>query len=127
MWREAKALQKLNLAPDVIVTSPLLRARRTAEIMAETLGLSDKLVEDARLGHSFDLRGLGKIAAAHPEAGQLMIVGHEPEFSAVVAALIGGGLLAIRKGGLARVDLSDGSLKRGELAWLLAPGLLDGE
>lgn len=127
MRREAQALKRLGLAPDVIVTSPLTRARQTAEIVAEALGLSDHLEEDGRLAHGFDVRALGKIAAAHPEAEQLMVVGHEPEFSAAVAAVIGGGQVVMKKGGIARVDLPDGSVKHGELAWLLTPPLLDGE
>ena len=127
MRREATALKGLGLAPDLIVTSPLVRARRTAEIVAEALGLGDRLVEDERLAHGFDVRALGRIAAAHPEAEQLMVVGHEPEFSATVSALIGGGEVVMKKGGLARVDLPDGSLKRGVLAWLLTPPLLGGE
>jgi len=127
MRREAKALKGLGLAPDLIVTSPLERARRTAAIVAEALGLSDRLVEDERLAHGFDARALGRIAAAHPEAEHLMVVGHEPEFSAALAALVGGGAYVIKKGGLARVDLPDQSLKRGVLVWLLTPALLGGE
>ena len=127
MRREATALKGLGLAPDVIVTSPLVRARRTAEIVAEALGLGERLVEDDSLAHGFNVRALGRIAAAHPEAEQLMVVGHEPEFSATVSALIGGGEVVMKKGGLARVDLPDGSLKRGVLAWLLTPPLLGGE
>ncbi len=124
--REAAALKGLGLAPDVIVTSPLVRARQTAVIVAEALGIGDRVVEDERLAQGFDVRALGRIAASHAEADQLMVVGHEPEFSATVAELIGGGAVVMKKGGLARVDLVDGSLKRGQLAWLLTPPLLGG-
>ena len=47
--REAKQLRAVDLALDVIVTSPLARARRTAEIVADELGLAGRLVEDDRL------------------------------------------------------------------------------
>lgn len=127
MRREAAALKGLGLAPDLIVTSPLVRALRTAEIVAQGLGLEGEVVADERLAHGFDARALGKIVAAHPDAAQLMVVGHEPEFSATVASLIGGGDVVMKKGGIARVDLPDGSLKRGVLAWLLTPPLLGGE
>ena len=56
-----------------------------------------------------------------------MVVGHEPDLSAAVAQLIGGGEVVLKKGGLARVDLPDGRGTRGELAWLATPALLDGE
>jgi phosphohistidine phosphatase len=127
MQREAKILKGLGIEPDVIVTSPLVRARRTAEIVADALGLTGRLVEDDRLAHGFDVRALGKIAAAHPNAQQMMLVGHEPEFSATVAAVIGGGQLVMKKGGMARVDLPDQSVKSGVLAWLATPALLGGE
>ena len=61
MRREAEALRALGLAPDVIVTSPLARARRTAEIVAGGLGLSGRLVEDERLAHGFDVRRLEQV------------------------------------------------------------------
>lgn len=121
---EARALRGLGLAPDVIVTSPLVRARQTAAIVAKALGLQDRVVEDERLTPGFDLRALSRIAADHPEAAQLLVVGHEPDFSATVAALIGGGSVVMKKGGLARVDVTEGQLKRGELVWLLTPPLL---
>ena len=127
MRREAKALKGLGLAPDLIVTSPLTRAQRTAEIVAEALGLGGKVLQDERLAHGFGPKALASIAAEHPEAEQLMVVGHEPDFSATVAAVIGGGDVVMKKGGLARVDVPDGSLKHGALAWLLTPPLLDGE
>lgn len=126
MRREAVALSRLGVQPAVIITSPLARARRTADIVAEGLGMSDAVVEDERLAHGFDARGLAAIVAGHYPAASVMLVGHEPEFSAVVSELIGGGAVVMKKGGLARVDVADGTL-RGELAWLLTPAVLDGE
>ena len=127
MRREAKGMRRLGLAPDVILTSPLLRARQTAEIAAEALGARDRLVEDARLAHGFDARCLERLAAERPEAAELMVVGHEPEFSATIAELIGGGFVDMKKGGLARVDVGGPGLEDGVLAWLLTPSQLAGE
>ena len=127
MLREAGGLRRLGLAPDVIITSPLMRARQTAEIAAEALGARDRLVEDARLAHGFDARCLERIAAERPEAAELMVVGHEPEFSATIAELIGGGFVDMKKGGLARVDVGGPGLEDGLLAWLLTPSQLTGE
>ena len=53
-----------------------------------------------------------------------MVVGHEPDFSATVAELIGGGDIVMKKGGLARVDVTAPVAGGGELVWLLAPPLL---
>ena len=124
--REVEALRALDLALDVIVTSPLARARRTAEIVADGLGLSGRLVNDERLGHGFDVARLEQVLAAHGPAGAVMLVGHEPDFSATVAELIGGGDIKMKKGGLARIDVAAPAAGGGELVWLLTPPLLGG-
>src|SRR5215831_2904350 len=49
MKSEGKALTRLNVDPEIIWTSPLVRARETAEIVAKQLGASDKLVETPKL------------------------------------------------------------------------------
>ena len=124
---EGRAMKAMGLAPEVIVTSPLVRARRTAEIVAEELGLSERLVDDRRLARGLDARRLAEIVADHGEAMSLMIVGHEPDFSFTVAELTGGGRVDFKKGGLARVDVQGPRLDDGTLAWLLTPALITGE
>jgi phosphohistidine phosphatase len=124
MRREAKTLRALGVAPDVIVTSPLVRARRTAEIVGDELGLAGRLVEDDRLAPGFDLRRLEQVLAAHGSAGAVMVVGHEPDFSETIAELIGGGDVVMKKGGLARVDVTAPASGGGRLVWLLTPPLL---
>lgn len=127
MRREAAALRGLGLVPDVLVTSPLTRARQTAEIVAKELKL--ELVEDERLAPGFDRDALAAIMDDHPGAEALMVVGHEPDFSATVAKLIGGGRIDLKKGGLARVDVVErvGTMVFGVLVALLTPALLGKE
>jgi len=127
--REAKTLAAMGVAPEAIVTSPLARARRTAELVAEAMDARDRLVEDARVAHGLDARALADIVAERAPKKALMVVGHEPDFSTTIAALIGGGRVVCKKGGLARVDVetTDGRLADGELVWLLAPSQLSGE
>jgi phosphohistidine phosphatase len=127
MRAEGRALKAMGLAPDVIVTSPLTRARRTAEIVAEELGMSERLVEDRRLARGFDARGLAALVARYADAASLMFVGHEPDFSATVAELTGGGRVDFKKGGLARVDVRAPQLDDGILAWLLTPAQITAE
>jgi phosphohistidine phosphatase len=88
------------------------------------MGLGDRLVEDDRLAPGFDVRRLEQLLAAHAPAGDVMVVGHEPDFSATVAELIGGGEIVMKKGGLARVDVTAPAAGGGELVWLLTPPLL---
>ena len=124
---EGRAMKAMGLAPEVIVTSPLARARRTAEIIAEEMGLTERLIDDRRLAQGFDARRLAEIVAREAPAAGLMVVGHEPDFSATVAELTGGGRVDFKKGSLARVDVKGPLLDDGILAWLLTPALMTGE
>jgi phosphohistidine phosphatase len=126
MAREARTIAAMDLGLKVIITSPLARARRTAEIVAEAAGGGVSVVEDERLAGGFDVKALRAVVAEHGTPKALMLVGHEPDFSTVVGALIGGGRVVCKKGGLARVDAADGDLKAAELAWLLPPSQLGG-
>ena len=72
----------------------------------------------------FDLPALREILADHAEVGALLLVGHEPDFSETIAACIGGGRVECKKGGLARVDITDPLKPRGSLLWLLPPRVL---
>ena len=109
-------------APDAIVSSPKLRARQTAEIVADALGLP--VSGDERLASGFDLDALTALAEG-VGGTSMVLVGHDPDFSDVAAALTGAGYLPLRKGALARIDLSlpiqPGC---GILRWLLPPDLL---
>ena len=121
--RAAEALARAGVIVDAIVTSPLVRARQTAEIAAAALGVvADDLVDDERLGHGFSKAALAGIVADRPGAQVLMVVGHEPEFSATIGELTGADVV-IKKAGVARVDL-DPDTMRGQLVWLLAPRIL---
>jgi phosphohistidine phosphatase len=124
MAREAEALASLDLGLDLIVTSPLARALQTAQIVAQRLGMEDKLVQDERLSPGFGLQELSGILAAHPSVQTLMVVGHEPDFSETISDLIGGGRVVCKKGGLARVDVISQAPLTGELAWLIPPKVL---
>jgi phosphohistidine phosphatase len=54
----------------------------------------------------------------------MMLVGHEPDFSLTISALTGGGRILLKKGGLARVDLTSSEPLQGELVWLLPPKVM---
>jgi len=123
MAREAKAIRKLDLDLDAIITSPLARARETAEIVASALKIT-AIKEDARLGTGFDLGSLEEILQDHADAKAIMLVGHEPSMSSTIGRLIGGARVDLKKGGLACVDLPDASSRAGVLLWLATPKLL---
>jgi phosphohistidine phosphatase len=122
MQQAAQGLRRLDLGVEALITSPLVRAHQTAEIVAHELKLDLSLSDLLRPGC-----GLGQLLALLGEQGsarRVMIVGHEPDFGNIIGALIGGEPVPLKKGGLARVDMEAPSAGRGTLVWLLAPRVL---
>lgn len=120
MARATAVFERLGVEPDIILSSPLVRAHETAAIVAAGLGIDGRLRDDVRLAGGFGRERLGAILAEHRDAEAIMLVGHEPDFSTTIGDLVGGGAVVCKKGGLARVDLHRGS-RRAELVWLLPP------
>ncbi len=124
MEREAKAISELRIDPDVILTSPLVRAKQTAQILAKGLKLENRLKEDERLSPGFDVQRLRSILRDRAGDESIVLVGHEPDLSETAGELTGGARIAMKKGGLALVELDGGSSSSGELAWLVPPKVL---
>ena len=118
--RTAEALARSGVKPDAIAASPLVRARQTAEIAGQALGLAwqtdDRLRPGATLGHV-----LAMLAAGQWQG--IMLVGHEPYLSAMVHQLTGG-RVRMRTAGIARVDLERLEPGAGVLVWLASPDTL---
>jgi phosphohistidine phosphatase SixA len=118
-----KLLAKRDFKPDAIVSSPKVRARRTAELLAEAIGANVDL--DDRLG---GLDGLDELDAVVTDAGvsKVVVVGHDPDFSDLAAELTGAPNLPMKKGAMCRIDVSlPLRAGRGTLRWLEPPDLLD--
>jgi len=124
MEREAAAIAHLRPVLDAILTSPLVRTRQTAEIVAKKLRLGQKVVPDERLAPGFGSAELKEILEERPACRGLLVVGHEPDFSKVISACIGGGAVECKKGSLIRVDMDDVASLAGVLVWLLPPRVL---
>ena len=111
-----KFLNRLNVKPGLIVTSPLPRALQTAEAAAEQL--KTKLRQDEALEPGFGITELRTVLKRH-HSKALMLVGHEPDFSSVISALTGASL-KLSKAGVALVDF-DPETEKGRLLWLFPP------
>jgi phosphohistidine phosphatase len=121
----AKGLARIARRPDVLLTSPLPRARATADIAARAFKRIEPTIEPALAHESLD----GIVAALDtcPPGATVAIVGHEPTLSALLARLLGashGERLAFKKGGAALVDLPDGPTGLGVLLSFLRPKVL---
>ncbi len=108
--------------PDVIVSSPKLRAVETARLVATPLGLP--VVVRDELGEPLDLAAVDRLLDAIGSPSRPLLVGHDPDFTMLVSELIGVGELPVKKGALVRVDtglpLRSG---RGTLRWLIPPDI----
>jgi len=100
------ALAKLGVHLDICLSSPKVRAAQTARLACDPLGIEVKL-ESRLAGGAFDAEAL--VAGL----GDVLLVGHDPDFSQVVTNLTGA-RAQLRKGGLAGIDGS-------ELKVLLSP------
>ena len=118
MKRVAKFLDRLEFSVDAILTSPLPRTSQTAEHVAQRLGIGMQI--EPKLTHGFSLERLRQMVGK-VEGESVMVVGHEPEFSAVIEELTGGDI-KISKAGIALVDANRGCTS-GKLLWLFPPKL----
>ena len=101
------ALKALGVELDACLTSPKVRAAETARLACEPLGVEPEL-EPKLAGGPFDAEAL-----AAGLGDEVLLVGHDPDFSMAVHSLTGA-QVRMKKGGLAGVE-------KGELMVLLRP------
>jgi phosphohistidine phosphatase len=87
----ASTLKKTGADPDIILTSPLIRAVQTAEILAQALKFKGDLVVTPLLAHGFQPEELDKLMQSFPRVKEMVLVGHEPELGAVAGTLLAAG------------------------------------
>jgi phosphohistidine phosphatase len=127
MRKAAKGLRRLGIAFDGILTSPLVRARQTAEIVADVLGLKSQLQEISGLAPESSVENLLFGLTRFQNREHLLLVGHQPLLGETAAFLLHGKDhpsldIALKKGGMCRIEIdSMPPDKIGTLHWLLAP------
>jgi phosphohistidine phosphatase len=118
LWR------RLNLRPDAVLSSPLARARQTAELLVEGIGSSRAAEVDARLGPGARWSDFAQALADRGDKRRVALVGHEPDLSLTILLLAGGGAVRMRPGGVACIEFPGvPEPSGGEIAWLLDPDL----
>ena len=123
MQRIAKSLKTVGLQTDRIYTSPLRRARETAEITARILKIPI-LEEWDELKPDGSKQALYRKLARLEQDSRPILVGHEPHLSSMIGEIIGtpDARIVLKKGGLARVRITSFTPRiSGELRWLLTP------
>ena len=123
MRREVAGMGAIGIAPDVIISSPLVRAVQTAEIVQQGLSAPSRMAtSEALVPWAHPSQILRELAASHASTSSVMVVGHEPHLSSLVSYILTGEvswLISLKKGALCNIDLS--SSDRGQLLWALTP------
>jgi phosphohistidine phosphatase len=118
----ARGLRRLEVRPDAILSSPLVRARETAEIVGHVLRVAVQITEP--LAPGCGVGQLLRVLDGYTGARALIVVGHEPDMGYLIGAMTGGPPLPLKKGGMARIDLAQTEAGAGTLTWLLPPKIL---
>lgn len=123
----AHALRKLGAKADVLLTSPLVRARQTAEIFSEVLGSKDKLHFSEALAPGGSASGLYEELEQFKKADEIFLFGHQPDMTRLASTLLFAGdelNMPFKKAGVARIDIFDlPPTAPGTLKWFITPKL----
>ena len=86
--KTARTMLKKGVEPDLILTSPLVRAVQTADILAEGLAYIGPVMVTDELSPGFDPAALRRLLDKFHQVDELVIVGHEPDLSEVITSLL---------------------------------------
>jgi phosphohistidine phosphatase len=126
----AAAMETMGLSFDAIISSPFLRAKQTAEIVAKILKLERNLTFSSDLIPGGNPQALiRQLNGLKPAPENILLVGHEPHLSRLIALLVSGDTTAtieMKKGSLCKLETQE--LEYGHCAtlkWLLTPGQME--
>jgi len=126
IWSISDGLLSQGVSFDLILTSPYIRAQKTAEILAKVFMAEKKVKHSTNLAPAADPEELvAEINLVYAGAKQIVLVGHEPFLSDLASTLLTGDAdlsMTIKKGGICKLTVA--GLRYGrcaKLEWLLAP------
>lgn len=115
-------LRDRRFDPELVISSPKIRAAETAQIVAEAIGTEVRV--DDRLAEGFMLAELQEILHEHGSLERVVLVGHDPDFSELTEELVGVPI-PVRKGAFLRIDVpAEPQAGSGVLRWLIPPDAL---
>lgn len=125
--RAGKLLRSAGVVPDIVLTSPLLRARQTADEFCQAAEIPGPVIQGwLACGMAPDI-AFSELAGFR-EFKRIAIVGHEPDFSHLIEWVLGteSASIEVKKGTLACLRVAPPA-RHGSLAYLIPPKLTDGE
>jgi len=128
MRKAAAGLRALDAVPDVMLTSPLVRARHTAEILIETFYRKPTLKQLTALAPAGNRTAVYKAILDYDKAESVMLVGHQPSLGEIAGEIAFGTVAAaldLKKGGACAIEIQKRAARpRGSLLWLATPAML---
>jgi phosphohistidine phosphatase len=124
--KAARGLARIGVSVDVVLTSPLVRTRQTAEIVAAALDPRPSIVNIDSLAPDGGYAGVIADLEKHVRKSRIALVGHEPMIGELAARLIGSRHpIEFKKGAVCRIDVEDlPPAGPGQLRWLMPPKIL---
>lgn len=121
--KAAKLLKHAKFLPDVVLTSPFVRARQTAEEFCESAGISGPIIQSWLACGMHPEEALFELAGFR-EFKRVAIIGHETDFSELIQWILGttGGSVEVKKGALACLQITPPA-RHGTLVFLVPPKL----
>jgi phosphohistidine phosphatase len=127
MKEVARGLRALKVSPERILSSPLPRARQTAEIIVEVMGGKIPMKPTGALAPSGSRSELYKELRAGQKLSALMVVGHQPSLGEIAGEIAWGSAehyVELKKGGACALEIGGlDPVPSGTLLWLLTPGI----
>jgi phosphohistidine phosphatase len=121
----AKGLRKLGVEFDLLLTSPLVRAVQTAEIVAGAFAIAKKEIrETVNLVPGASTQELFAELKSQTGVESVVLVGHQPDLGLLISSIIGSAApsIQLKKGGICCVNVTETvPALRGDLVWLLTP------
>ena len=123
--RAAKVLKRAKWLPDIVLTSPLVRARQTAAEFCDTASIPGAVIQGWLACGMRPQQALDELGTFR-EFNRVAIVGHEPDLSELIQWILGaaGGTVEMKKGALACLQVFP-PLRHGSLAFLIPPKFAD--
>lgn len=124
--KSARGLAAIGVSFDQIVTSPLVRARQTADVFAEDLKNHPPIATSDALAPAGSSASVIQEITRHVRQARVALVGHEPNLGELAAQLIGARTpVEFKKGGICRIDFDMLPPKGGGmLRWFVTPKML---
>lgn len=126
MRKSARGLERIGVKVDIVLTSPLVRARQTAEIVAAGLDPRPSIVNVDSLAPDGAYAAVVADLEKHSRKSRIALVGHEPMLGELAARLIGSRhAIELKKGAVCCIDIENlPPAGPGDLRWLLTPKIM---